>query len=62
MIASAHSRAERRMKDFKERGIKVDQSLAEIEHDIAERDYKDSHRKISPLKKHRTLSKLTRLQ
>ncbi len=51
LIASAHSRAERRMKDFKERGIKVVQSLAEIEHDIAERDYKDSHRKISPLKK-----------
>ena len=51
LVASVHSRAERRMKDFKERGIKTSQSLAEIEHDIAERDYKDSHRQLSPLKK-----------
>ena len=51
MVASVHSRAERRMLDFKERGIKTNQSLEEIEHDISERDYKDSHRKISPLKK-----------
>ena len=51
LVASVHSRAERRMKDFQERGIKTSQSLAEIEHDIAERDYKDSHRQLSPLKK-----------
>ena len=51
LVASVHSRAERRMLDFKERGIKTNQSLEEIEHDISERDYKDSHRKISPLKK-----------
>lgn len=51
LVASAHSRAQRRMLDFKERGIKTNQSLEEIEQDIAERDYKDSHRKISPLKK-----------
>ena len=51
LIASARSRAERRMLDFKERGIKTDQTVEEIESDIAERDYKDSHRKISPLKK-----------
>ena len=51
LIASARSRAERRMLDFKERGIKTDQTVEEIEADIAERDYKDSHRKISPLKK-----------
>lgn len=51
LIASAHSRAKRRMLDFKERGIKTNQSLEEIEQDISERDYKDSHRKISPLKK-----------
>ncbi|MBI0032363.1 (d)CMP kinase [Lactobacillus sp. M0396] len=51
LVASVHSRAERRMIDFKERGIKTNQSLEEIEHDISERDYKDSHRKISPLKK-----------
>ena len=51
LVASVHSRAERRMLDFKERGIKTNQSLEEIEQDISERDYKDSHRKISPLKK-----------
>ena len=51
LVASVHSRAERRMLDFKERGIETSQTLAEIEHDISERDYKDSHRQISPLKK-----------
>lgn len=51
LVASARSRAERRMLDFKERGIKTDQTVDEIEADIAARDYKDSHRKISPLKK-----------
>lgn len=51
LIASAHSRAKRRMLDLKQRGIKSSKSLAEIEQDIAARDYKDSHRKISPLKK-----------
>jgi len=51
LIASAYSRAKRRMLDFKERGIKTDKSLEEIERDISQRDYKDSHRKISPLKK-----------
>ena len=51
LIASVHSRAERRMLDFKERGIETSQTLTEIEHDISERDYKDSHRQISPLKK-----------
>ena len=43
--------AERRLLDFKERGIKSDQTVDEIEKGIAARDYKDSHRKISPLKK-----------
>ena len=51
LVASARSRAERRMLDFQERGIETDQSVEEIEKDIAERDYKDSHRAISPLKK-----------
>ena len=37
--------------DFKERGIESKQTVDEIEQDIAARDYKDSHRKISPLKK-----------
>ena len=50
-MASARSRAERRLLDFKERGIESNQTVDEIEQDIAARDYKDSHRKISPLKK-----------
>lgn len=49
LIASVESRAKRRYLDFQEKGIHQD--LKEIEHDIEERDYKDSHRKISPLKK-----------
>ncbi|WEV71581.1 (d)CMP kinase [Lactobacillus sp. ESL0785] len=51
LVASPRSRAERRLHDFQERGIKSTKTVAEIEHDIAERDYKDSHRKVSPLKK-----------
>lgn len=49
LIASVASRAKRRFLDFKEKGI--EQPLEEIEHDIEVRDYKDSHRAISPLKK-----------
>lgn len=49
LVASVKSRAKRRFLDFKEKGIHQD--LADIEHDIEERDYKDSHRAISPLKK-----------
>lgn len=51
LVASARSRAERRLLDFKKRGIESNQTVDEIEQDIATRDYKDSHRKISPLKK-----------
>lgn len=51
LIASAKSRAQRRLLDFKQQGIKTDQTVEEIEKDIAARDYKDSHRKVSPLKK-----------
>ncbi len=51
LVASAQSRAQRRMLDLKQRGIKSSQTLAEIEESIKQRDYKDSHRKISPLKK-----------
>ena len=51
LVASAHSRAQRRMLDLKQQGIKSDQTLQEIEQSIQERDYKDSHRQISPLKK-----------
>lgn len=51
LVASARSRAQRRLLDLKERGIKTDQTVEQIEADIAARDYKDSHRKVSPLKK-----------
>lgn len=51
LVASAQSRAQRRMLDLKQRGIKSRQTLTEIEESIKQRDYKDSHRKISPLKK-----------
>lgn len=49
LIASAASRAKRRYLDFKEKGI--NQNLTDIEKDIADRDYKDMHRQISPLRK-----------
>lgn len=49
LVASVHSRAIRRFHDYEEKGIHQD--LAEIESDIAKRDYKDSHRVNSPLKK-----------
>ncbi len=49
LIASVASRAKRRFLDFQEKGIHQD--LKDIEHDIEVRDYKDSHREISPLKK-----------
>ncbi len=51
LVASAHSRAQRRLLDLKQRGIHSDKTVDEIEKDIANRDYKDSHRKISPLKR-----------
>ena len=51
LVASARSRAERRLLDLKQRGIKSDQTVEEIEADIAARDYKYSHRAVSPLKK-----------
>ncbi len=47
LIASVASRAKRRYLDFKEKGI--NQNLTDIEKDIADRDYKDMHRQISPL-------------
>lgn len=49
LVASAHSRAERRFLDYQNQGIH--EKLADIEADIIKRDYKDSHREISPLKK-----------
>ena len=49
MIASVHERALRRYRELKEKGLDV--KLETIENDLAERDHKDTHRKISPLKK-----------
>ncbi|CAM2757544.1 (d)CMP kinase [Fructilactobacillus fructivorans] len=49
LIASVSERAERRYKEDQTKGISV--SLDQLKQDIEDRDYKDSHRKISPLKK-----------
>ena len=48
LIASVEERAERRFKENQEKGIKTD--FETLKREIAERDYKDSHRKVSPLK------------
>lgn len=48
LTASAHTRALRRCKELEEKGI--DCVLEEIEADINDRDYRDMHRAISPLK------------
>jgi cytidylate kinase len=48
LIASVEERAERRFKENKEKGIETD--FETLKREIAERDYKDSHRKVSPLK------------
>ena len=47
LVASVHERAVRRFKENVENGI--DTPLDVLEKEIEERDYKDSHRKISPL-------------
>ena len=44
LIASVEERAERRFKENKEKGIKTD--FKTLKREIAERDYKDSHRKV----------------
>ncbi len=49
LIASVKVRAQRRYKENLERGINT--PLETLEDEIEARDYKDSHRKISPLKK-----------
>ncbi|WP_431769911.1 (d)CMP kinase [Streptococcus gallolyticus] len=48
LIASVEERAERRFKENQEKGIETD--FETLKREIAERDYKDSHRKVSPLK------------
>lgn len=47
LVASVHERAVRRFKENVEKGI--DTPLDVLEKEIEERDYKDSHREISPL-------------
>lgn len=48
LIASVEERAERRFKENLEKGITTD--FETLKDEIAARDYKDSHRKVSPLK------------
>lgn len=48
LTASAHTRALRRCKELEEKGI--DCVLEEVEAGINDRDYRDMHRDISPLK------------
>ncbi|MGT2948159.1 (d)CMP kinase [Streptococcus devriesei] len=48
LVASVDERAERRYKENLEKGIETD--LAKLKREISSRDYKDSHRKVSPLK------------
>lgn len=48
LTASADARAQRRFLEYREKGI--NQDLEEIKKDILERDYRDSHREIAPLK------------
>lgn len=48
LIASVEERAERRYKENLEKGIESD--FETLKEEIAVRDYKDSHRKVSPLK------------
>lgn len=50
LTASVGERARRRQQDFTKQG-QPEVSLEQLERDIAERDYKDSTRKISPLRK-----------
>lgn len=48
LTASTHVRAIRRFKELQEKGMEC--NLEEIEKEIEERDYRDSHREIAPLK------------
>lgn len=50
LTASVGERARRRQQDFKKQG-QPEVSLEQLERDIAERDWKDSNRKVSPLQK-----------
>ncbi|MEH1785293.1 MAG: bifunctional pantoate--beta-alanine ligase/(d)CMP kinase [Nostoc sp.] len=50
LTASVSERARRRQQDFNKQG-QPEVSLEQLEHDIAQRDWKDSTRKVSPLQK-----------
>ncbi|AKG22646.1 bifunctional pantoate--beta-alanine ligase/(d)CMP kinase [Calothrix sp. 336/3] len=50
LTASVQERARRRLQDFHNQGQPV-MTLEELEKDIAERDWKDSNRQVSPLRK-----------
>ncbi len=50
LTASVSERARRRQEDFKKQGL-PEVSLEQLERDIAERDWKDSTRKVAPLQK-----------
>lgn len=50
LTASVEERARRRQQDFQKQG-QPEVSLEQLEKDIAERDWKDSTRKVSPLQK-----------
>ena len=47
LTASVEERAKRRYREYLEKGTEAD--IKEIEADIADRDYRDMHREISPL-------------
>lgn len=47
--ATSEERANRRYKEYQEKGINLDLSYEEVLKAIEERDYRDSHREISPL-------------
>ena len=49
LVASVETRAHRRFLENKQRGIEC--NLRELKQEIVERDYQDTHRKHSPLKK-----------
>jgi CMP/dCMP kinase len=48
LTASAEERARRRYKQLKDKGFDV--SLAALSQELAERDYRDTHRAVAPLK------------
>lgn len=48
LTASAEARAERRLKELREKGVET--SFEEVLRDIEYRDYQDSHREIAPLR------------